>query len=381
MFLDHQLAQEIVDRTMAIIGDNINVMNHAGTIIASGDASRIGKLHDGALLAIKRGTTIEVNQAEASALQGVKPGINLLLKAEGHVIGVVGITGNPDTIRNYAELVKMTAEMIVEQAGLIEQLQWDRRHKEEFITAWIENRLTDTELANWASRLDIDINTPRVVAVIKFSHSNNNVDQHTIRQIVELLEHPKRDNLVAVVSLNEVVVLKPYTNSDKLIFSVQESRRIDLLIERLEAKGIYNVNIALGRYFALPEELHLSYQSALQVMFYGQNELSGKSKFLFDDVRLPVLLSPLVDSWQGNLLTEPYAKLIAADKSGQLLKTLHTLFEYQGNLKACAEALYIHRNTLRYRLDKIETITQISPHDFSGLVELYIAKLIAEKEQ
>ncbi|WP_306462766.1 sugar diacid recognition domain-containing protein, partial [Klebsiella pneumoniae] len=40
MILDSQLAQQIVDRTMAIIGYNINVMNQAGVIIGSGEKNR-----------------------------------------------------------------------------------------------------------------------------------------------------------------------------------------------------------------------------------------------------------------------------------------------------------------------------------------------------
>lgn len=379
MFLDHQLAQQIVDRTMNIIGNNINVMNHAGTIIASGDTKRLGELHDGALLAIKHGDTVEVNQSSAPALKGVKPGINLLLKEEGQVVGVIGITGDPDTIRNYAALVKMTAEMILEQARLVEQLQWDRRHKEEFITAWISGKLSNIELQNISSRLDIDISKPRVAAVISFNQSKTSVTQNTIRQVVELLEYPERDNLVAVLSLTDVVVLKPYVEGDTQGFDHKENQRIDQLNDRLEKNGIYNVKIALGKYFSGADNLPLSFQSALQVMSYGQHHLANKNKYLFDDVRLPVLLSPLANMWQGRQLCEPYLHLLNKDKSGQLTKTLHSLFEHQGNLKACAESLYIHRNTLRYRLDKIEKITQISPHQFSGLVELYIAKQISKK--
>jgi len=379
MFLDHQLAQQIVNRTMDIIGNNINVMNHAGTIIASGDTKRLGKLHDGALLAIKHGDTVEVSLSDASSLKGVKPGINLLLMAEGEIIGVVGITGDPDTIRNYAALVKMTAEMIVEQARLIEQLQWDRRHKEEFITAWTNNKLSIVELQNWASRLSIDIAKPRIAAVIRFDHSNSSINHNTIRQVVELLDYPELDNLVTVLSLTEVVVLKPHIDGDRQDFSQKENQRINQLSDRLEQNGIYDVHIALGQYFPGAENIPLSFQSALQVMAYGQQHLPNKKKFLFDEVRLPVLLSPLGDVWQGRQLCEPYSRLIEQDKSGQLTKTLHALFEHQGNLKKCADSLFIHRNTLRYRLDKIEKITTISPHQFSGLVELYIASQISKK--
>ncbi|MDV7104729.1 sugar diacid recognition domain-containing protein [Vibrio sp. TH_r3] len=384
MLLDHQLAQQIVDRTMLIIGNNINVMNHAGTIIASGDNDRIGKIHDGALLALKHGDTLEVNHGDTPTLKGVKPGINLLLKVSQQVIGVVGITGDPNSIRSYAELVKMTAEMIVEQAKLIEQLQWDRRHKEEFITAWVQNKLSKTELEDWSSRLEIDLSVPRVAAIIRFERSVVPVSQETIRKVVELLEYPQGDDLVAVLSFNEMVILKPYQVDNARDVNEQDQQILEQLFQRLrhllqnlQHKGIGNVNIALGKYFKGAENIAISFKSAQQVMAFGQLHQPNKNLFLFDEVRLPVLLSPLTDTWQGTQLSAPYSQLLAADKSGQLVKTLQALFTHQGNLKACAESLFIHRNTLRYRLNKIEKITNTSPHEFSGLVELYLAHMLS----
>ncbi len=93
VILDHVLAQEIVDRTMSIIGHNVNVMNSSGIIIGSGDAKRIGQVHDGAVLAISHGESLELTQQQCSTLQGVKPGINMLLKLHGEVVGTVGVTG------------------------------------------------------------------------------------------------------------------------------------------------------------------------------------------------------------------------------------------------------------------------------------------------
>ncbi|WED21250.1 helix-turn-helix domain-containing protein [Vibrio sp. JC009] len=378
MILEHQLAQQIVDRTMAIIGNNINVMNHAGIIIGSGDTHRIGQVHDGALLAIKHGDTIELSEDTCQTLKGAKPGINLLLKNRGDVIGIVGITGDPEMIRGYANLVKMTAEMIVEQAALIEQLQWDRRHKEEFITAWIKAKLNFQELNNWASRLEIDLSKPRIATVIEFSSQNRTINQQKIRQVVELLEYPKRNNLVAVLSMNEVVVLKPYQDGENEDFQKAESKRIDSLIDRLHQNGIYNVHVGLGKYFSEPAKMHLSYESAKQTIEFGKKLNPKNNKHLFENHQLPVLLAPLNSTWQGEQICTPILTLIKKDKSGQLIKTLKALFEHNGNLKDCANSLFIHRNTLRYRLDKIEEITKISPHHFAGLAELYIAIQISK---
>lgn len=378
MYLDTQLAQQIVDRTMAIIDTNINVMNDHGVIISSGDPTRIGQLHDGALLAIQHGDTTEITQQTSQNLKGVKPGINLVLKHDDTIIGVVGITGNPDEIRNYAALVKMTSEMIIERSLLIEQLQWDKRHIEEFISSWVNNELTEEALEHWAQRLSIDIEQPRVAVLIELAETPQSNQLTTIRKVVELLEYPQRNNLVAVIAMNQILVLKPcQQHSERWDYQI-ESQRIDQLIHQLQQQDIYHLHIALGEYFPSPMEMPRSFQSAQQVLTLGKHYHPKQTKYLFEDMRMPVLLSPLKQNWQGEQLCNAIVKLKTQDRSGQLIKTLYRLFEHQGNLSKCANSLYIHRNTLRYRLNKIEEITQISPHHFTGLVELYIACQITQ---
>ncbi len=87
---------------------------------------------------------------------------------------------------------------------------------------------------------------------------------------------------------------------------------------------------------------------------------------------MAMLLAPVKNHWQQDQLLLPYRQLEKHDRSGQLRATLLALFEHNGNLKSCADSLSIHRNTLRYRLDKIETLTGLSTQHFSGLVELYL---------
>src|SRR4051812_14949332 len=130
-FLDQSLATEIVNRTMKIIKRNINVMNENGVIIGSGDQTRIDSFHEGAIRVIETQSGFEISELEAEQLHGVKAGINLPINDHDKVVGVIGITGPPDEIRNYGELVKMAAEMILQQAILIDEMQWDERLKEE----------------------------------------------------------------------------------------------------------------------------------------------------------------------------------------------------------------------------------------------------------
>ncbi|BFN34810.1 sugar diacid recognition domain-containing protein [Vibrio harveyi] len=370
VILDHTLAQQIVDRTMSIIGHNINVMNAAGTIIGSGEAERIGQKHDGAVLALNHGDSLELDEQSCQSLQGVKPGINMLLHFKGEVVGVVGVTGKPEQIRAFAQLVKVTAELTIEQASLVEQLQWDRRHQEEFVSAWLNQQLNDSDLHDWAQRLCIDLVTQRVAVVIELIADNAPVSLSKVREVVDVLYRSEDKPLVAIMSMNEIVVLKPLRSSST---SNSDQSVLERIQRRLTANQIDDVRLAIGQYFDGAKQLPLSYQSAKQVLAVGRRSHPEQTTLSFSEYRIPVLLAPLADSWQGEQLAQAMTSLASADKSGQLVKTLEAYFHANCNANDCANALFIHRNTLRYRLDKISEVTGISTHDFTGLVELYIA--------
>ncbi|GAM56629.1 sugar diacid utilization regulator sdaR [Vibrio ishigakensis] len=79
------------------------------------------------------------------------------------------------------------------------------------------------------------------------------------------------------------------------------------------------------------------------------------------------------DPWRATQLKEPIDKLIVADSKNVLLKTLRTFFEQNCDLAQTCESLHIHRNTLRYRLDKIEQVTALNINNLDEKVQLYLA--------
>ncbi|MGS0690673.1 sugar diacid recognition domain-containing protein [Shewanella sp. 0m-4] len=382
-FLDGSLARQIVKRTMKIIGHNINVMNNHGVILGSGESHRIGAIHEGALLAISQQRTVEISTQSTGTLQGVKPGINLPLHYKGEIIGVIGITGEPEKLHSYGELLKMTAEIIVEQANTIEQAQWQYRQKEELIIELIKSEGPFTShQRNWASQLNIDLDAPRVVAVIQVQTDEEETAANSmLKQVLHLLENPSRGNLVAMTSMTELVILKPAFLDGKSWDPELESERIDQLLSRLPKEFNRRLKIALGHFFPKPQEINRSYQTALETLAIGQQMQPEHSKYLYEDYSLQVLLSVLKDNWRGKELLCPYQALIKADKNGQLIKTLTAYLQHFGDLQLCANVLFIHRNTLRYRLDRIQQITGTNINQLDGLLQLYIGQVVLRKSQ
>jgi purine catabolism regulator len=61
----------------------------------------------------------------------------------------------------------------------------------------------------------------------------------------------------------------------------------------------------------------------------------------------------------SSFVDETLGPLFAHESSAEFIRTLEAFFEHHGNLSQTAEALYLHRNTLAYRLDRIEEILNI----------------------
>lgn len=372
--LDPAIAQQIVAHTMSIIGSNINIMNAKGIIIASGDANRIGEPHDGALLALAQNRIVEIQ--ENSNLLGVKPGINLPLTVENEVVGVIGLTGDPSKLQEFGKLVCMTAEMMLQQAQLFNMLAQNERLKEELILDLIHSERISPSQYEWAQRLGVDLTMPRVVCIIEVDESTLSIEEvrNELQNLQILLKNPERDNLVAILSLTELVILKPALNARGKWDLDDHMERVKILLSRMDEHSKLHVRITLGNYFPDNENnISLSYHTAKTALAIGKERLPEKRVFNYQELMLPVLLNQLKDSWQKKELERTLHKLKAADKNGLLHRTLNAWFEHNMHTLATAEALHVHRNTLEYRLNKIAELTGLDLSRTDNRFLLYIA--------
>ena len=68
---------------------------------------------------------------------------------------MIGISGEPAEVRAYAELVKMAAEMMVEQAALLDQHQWEKRYREELANQLLQPQPNNASLEAMAAYLGL----------------------------------------------------------------------------------------------------------------------------------------------------------------------------------------------------------------------------------
>jgi carbohydrate diacid regulator len=380
-FLDSRLAQEIVARTMQIIECNVNIMDSKGYIIGSGDPERIGELHEGALLALSHGRMVEINDDLVRHLQGVKPGINLPMRIDGQIVGIIGLTGEPSQLQQFGKLVCMTAEMMLEQARLLSMLAQDSRLREELVLNLIRSETLSSEQSEWAQRLGIDLTVPRVAAVIEIDSGQLGVNTAIaeLQQLQNLLNTPEKQNLVATVSLTEIVVLKPATTNAGQWDSARLKKQIDTLLSNMSMSGGLKLRIALGNYFTGSGSIARSYRTACTTLQIGKLYYPEQRSYNYQNLMLPVLLDSLRGGWQTSELVRPMQKLKVMDSNGLLRRTLMAWFKHNVQPIATAKSLYIHRNTLEYRLNRIAELTGLDLKDsFDDRLLLYIALQLDE---
>lgn len=381
--LDAPLARAIVERTMAIIPFSVNVMDERGVIIASGSPERIGEVHPGAQLALTRRATVEIDAADVSGLPGAKPGINLLLTVRGDVCGVVGLTGKPDEVRQFGALVRLTAEMILEQSQLVCELQREKRYREEFVVQLVHGTgVSAASMEAWAARLGVDLSRPRAMVVAQVPDVGERVELvlAALQQAQAELVRRWPALLTAVISPGELAMLTPFDMAGAPAARAAHARaRLAELNAVVREAQPFAATLALG--IALPglDGAAASYASARETARVGKLKAPADEVFSYFDLSLPVLLSGLKSGWQAEQLRQPLARLKAADrKSGTLMATVTAWFGHHNHPGATAQALQIHRNTLDYRLQKISDLTGLDLADTDDRFLLYVALQLSD---
>lgn len=379
LLLDASLAQSIVDRTMQILHANVNVMDARGVIIASGDAARIGSPHEGAMMVLAQGRTVEIDDVLARRLHDARPGINLPLRAEGGIVGVIGLSGEPDAIRQFAELLRMAAETMIEQARLMQIIARDARLREELVLQLVGLAAPAPALEDWARQLGVDPARPRAVLLLESDPAA--ADVAAVDAAAQLAEQQRLLGVLAAepgvlcapVSLRESVALLPVSAAADEGQRLRE--RAEALLARLRRDGHPPPRLALGGVFPGRAGLVRSYQSACALLRIGRRR--GGALHCYADQTLAVLLAGLDEGWQADELRRPLQRLAQHDRDGLLQRTLAVWFAHDMKSAAAARALGVHRNTLDYRLRRLGELSGLDLARLDDCLLLYIALQLA----
>lgn len=375
MIIAKELAQKIVDQLMDIVQRNVNIMDCSGVIIASGQPHRVNTFHQGGKLAIDHQTVVEIYPEKVQDYSGALPGVMWPIDLKEKIIGVVGVTGEPQEVRNTAKLVKTVTELILDREMFLADYRSENRIKEQLVTllfsenpdAVMDDINTLTEILNYK------FNLPRMVILIKLDPISN--DDFAANGLQNLFSARIKENVLKLINTSSL-----FTSEDISLFYKKNLCIIKALPDHLAEKrsSVFTTNIVTMLHSFQPElkiqmgigsravhesQLRQSYNEAIFALEYPTVNIIRS----IDDYE--ILLGYLFDKQCAKYssclaLRELKQKFGEMKSTYDMPKTLDCLLANNLNISSTASQLFIHRNTLKFRLEKLKKIMQLEPCHF-----------------
>lgn len=371
MIITSEIAQPIVDQMIKVIDYNVNIMNHKGVIVASGNRNRIHQKHQGALeaIALKREKVIYASDIEN--MLGTIVGVNVPIELNEKIIGVVGVTGEPNKIYRFTHIIKTAVEALLSRELLIDQLKYKQSSLEEWIQNLIDENYNNISLLeSKASYFNIDVKQQRVVYLIETTESKTSTNyfkemQENKERIIRLLKlHFPQSFYPIYLGKGLFIVVFPIPNE------IKKSRLVEIGNELYARLKIPEAYIGIGSIDKGILGYRSSYKNAL-ISIEILKRLSTQQKVSqINEWGILQLIIQVPPADRQNYLNQflnnkPFMEV-------KLTQTINVFLENNLNIKKTSEDLHIHRNTLIYRLEKIKELWKLDPRNFQDAVNLQL---------
>ena len=217
--------------------------------------------------------------------------------------------------------------------------------------------------------LSFDGVAPRAVLLIR---QPDRGDIAAVDVIQSLFPQKDRDFVVSI-SENEIALVKE-VDADvdpkslyKLAQTVEETLKSEIMVSCV---------IGIGTVAEHLKDLAASYKEAQIALNVGRMFEVGKSIIAYESLGIGRLIYQLPTTMCEMFLSEVFKKGSIDSLDNETLETITKFFENNLNVSEASRKLFVHRNTLVYRLDKIKRITGLDLREFDHAVTFQVALMV-----
>ena len=379
-----EMAKRLTDQITGYTDYNINIMDESGVIIASRDPGRVGTYHEAADRIIRGKDEIVVIEDDKT-YPGVKPGINMAIMVDGKKEGVVGVTGSPDSIREVAMVTRLAIEAMLKYEKQQEKILLRQGRKENFFNLLTRVEDADpSELRAAARTLGYDESVIRVPILCRI------FDDTPADRVLEAIranrDHSIQD-LSTVIDKNHVLVF--HTLHEKRGGRISQLRHevlsyMDRTVQRLDRSQLqasfyvgtpqsaFSQYIYAYRHCKWIESLHTELHTEVHTELHAGGKKGGHKTYIapaetgadrvhfFYDYTGDYFYSVLPREELHRVFYQ-YTVQLKDEERIQFLEAAKALIDTNFNLTEAARQLYIHKNTMTYRYNKIKDMLDIDP--------------------
>ena len=247
----------------------------------------------------------------------------------------------------------------------------ERFDKDNFIKNLLLDNLLLVDIYNRAKKLHIDTEVRRVIFIIETKHEK---DSSALDNMRGLLGNKAKDFVTAVDEKN-VIVVKELEEQDG---PAELDKTAQNFYEILKNDGEEDILIAYGTVINDIKEVSKSYKEAKLALDVGKIFFSEKNVIAFSELGIGRLIYQLPVPLCKMFIREIFEGKSPDDFDEETLTTINKFFENNLNVSETSRQLYIHRNTLVYRLDKLQKSTGLDLRVFEDAITFKIALMVVK---
>lgn len=350
--MSNRLFQGVVHQMRDTIGRVIGVIDENSTIVACSELSRIGTNSDV--------FTIELGDSHDVFIR------------DGYTYKPFGVHVKPD----YAVFIEGTDDQAAKYASIlaislssIKQYYDEKYDRNNFVKNIILDNVLPGDITLKARELHFNADISRVVFLISIVSAN----EVSAYDVIQNLFPDKNKDFVFNITETEIVLVKEIKagidNKDleKLARSISDT---------LSGEFFTKVNVGIGTPVTGIKDLARSFKEAQIAIEVGKVFDTDKTIVSYDNLGIARLIYHLPTTLCETFLKEVFKKGSIESLDHETLFTIQRFFENNLNVSETSRKLFVHRNTLVYRLDKIKKLTGLDLREFDHAIIFKIALMV-----
>jgi carbohydrate diacid regulator len=307
---------------------------------------------------------------------------------------IQGVTSSQQIVSS--QLIYAIVESVVSKLNSQGELGGSYSLKSQFIEDLLQDRIEEETLTvQRAEVLGIDLNPPRAVIlvdaadyILETTERTESRSQQVINRIVNFFRLPNDtictdlgDGIICILKASDTKNLDLWVNYEEQEKRSDESwanltalkRAANALRLKLQTDIGQSTKVGVGRYYPGIKGLSRSYQDARAALSLGSRLQKFNGVHCLSELGIAAFVGIADETTKVELA---HYLLSPLDYEPDLITTIKTFFAENCCFSASAKQLYIHRNTLNYRLDKIASLTGLDPRNFDDAVQIRISLLL-----
>lgn len=352
--ISNQILQNTIDGLKTITRIELSVMDSEGKILATTEEGKIDEYN----FAVPDFVN---SQAESQLVQGYQ----FFKVYDDHSVEYV------ISARGEAEDVYKIGKIASFQITNLLVAYKERFDKDNFIKNLLLDNLLLVDIYNRAKKLHIDTDVKRVTYIIETKAEKDSNALEVVRSIFP----QKTKEFITAVDEKNIILVKELKDTD----GQDEIDRIaKAILDTLNAEAMSSVYIAMGTVVKDIKDVSRSYKEAKMALEVGKIFYTESHIMAYDRLGIGRLIYQLPMPLCKMFITEIFHGKSPDDFDGETLVTINKFFENSLNVSETSRQLYIHRNTLVYRLDKLQKNTGLDLRIFEDSITFKIALMVVK---